>query len=195
MAAIKEDEDAALRRVMAGRASPCSGEGAIIALGKDSVGAVGHLETVTRSVDVGELACPPPGTDHTETVDLCGLAAVGFPVIAGGAPRGPSPVLDEGPTDRKVGRDLRLSASRTYPQLASLCTEGGVYMGMGDVPDIPRVGKTPFELQPHSVRGEVPAGEPADDSVTFVGGWLGSWGLVDGALLAQLALLSILELG
>ena len=126
---IRGDEDAALGRVMAGRASPCSGEGAIIALGKDSVGAVGHLETITRSVEAGKLACPPPGTDHPETVGLCGLAAVGFPVTAGGAPRGPSPVLDKGLTDRKIGRDRRLSASRTYPQLASLCTEGGVYMG------------------------------------------------------------------
>ncbi|CAK0879893.1 unnamed protein product, partial [Prorocentrum cordatum] len=126
VAAIKEDEDAALRRVMAGRASPYSGDGATVALGKDSKGREMLPKGAMCSVDVEELALPPPGTIPAKLADICPLAAEYFSDVAGGMLREPSKAMDEELKGQMVYRDPSLRSRASRLRLAERLWDAGM---------------------------------------------------------------------
>ncbi|CAK0790852.1 unnamed protein product, partial [Prorocentrum cordatum] len=126
VAAIKVDEDAALWRVTADRASPCSGEGASTALGKDSKGWVMLPKGVVVSVDAGEYARPPPETNPARTVDPCPLATEDLSDGAGRMPRTPNPAMEEELKGQKVYRDPSFRSRTFLPILAEKPWEAGM---------------------------------------------------------------------
>ena len=75
---VDVDLDAAVERVLAGRASPYEGEGATVSLGVDSKGRRMLPKGAMCSVDVDELALPAPGTAPVKLVDICPLAVEYF---------------------------------------------------------------------------------------------------------------------
>ncbi len=70
------------------------------------------------SVDVEELALPPPGTIPAKLVDICPLAAEYFSDVAGRMLREPSPAMDQELKGQKVFRDPSLRSRSSRLRLA-----------------------------------------------------------------------------
>ncbi|CAK0838668.1 unnamed protein product [Prorocentrum cordatum] len=123
---VDVDLGAAVERVLAGRASPCEGEGVAESLGVDSKGRRVLPKGAMCSVDVDELALPAPGTVPVKLVDICLLAVESFSDVEGRVPRRADSVMVRELESQVVHRDPALKPRGARLRLAGRLWRGGV---------------------------------------------------------------------
>ncbi|CAK0891788.1 unnamed protein product, partial [Prorocentrum cordatum] len=123
---VDVDLDAAVERVLAGRSSPCEGEGVTESLGVDSKGRRALPKGALCSVDVDELALPAPGAAPFKLIVICPLAVEYFSDMESRMQRQPDSVMMREFESQVVYRDPALKSRGARLRSAGRLWRGGV---------------------------------------------------------------------